>query len=247
LARSSWVAATVLSTLAGGSALALEVPPLRGQVTDLAGALDPPTRSRLEEKLQAYRRATGHEYAVLVVPALESEALEDYALRVAEAWQLGKKNKDDGLLLFVAMAERRVRVEVGYGLEGAITDAYSSRVIRNVIVPAFQKQDFAGGIEQGLDVLMAAGRGEAPEPEAVPQGAPGFRQRPRMSLGTIIFFVILFLLFLRPRRRSALPAMLLGSMLGGGFGGRRGGFGGGGGGFRGGGGRFGGGGASGGW
>ncbi len=223
---------------------ALEVPPLRGHVADRAGVLDAQQRAALERQLTEYRQSTGHEFAVLILPSLEDEDLEQYGLRVAETWQLGKRGRDDGLLLLVALADRRVRVEAGYGLEGVITDALSSRVIRDVIAPAFQRQDFAGGISQGLAVLMRAAAGEAavPEPIATQPSAP----RPRLSFGTIVFLLFLFFMLLRPRR--SLPAMLLGSMIGSTLGGRRGGFGGGGGGFyKGGGGRFGGGGASGGW
>lgn len=247
-----------------GHASAREVPPLRARVNDTAGMLSGAARDRLEQRLAAYERETGRQFAVLTIDTLEGDSLEDFSIRTVEAWKLGKKKVDDGLLLLVVRDDRKVRIEVGYGLEGVITDAFSSRVIREVITPAFRRGDYDGGVETALDVLMrAASDGKLPELGSEPPQ----RGRPRGggSIFGLILFAIFFLLpllgpllFLGRGRRHGAAAIggILGGMGsyhrrrgswgtfgGGGFGG--GGFGGGG--FSGGGGGFGGGGASGSW
>jgi len=174
-------------------ARALEVPPLRGRITDLAEIVPPEAEQRITQKLLGHEQTTGQQFAVLTVPSLEGDPIEDFSIRVVEKWQLGTKGKDDGLLLLVARDDRKVRIEVGYGLEGTITDAVSSRVIREVITPEFRKGDFAGGIEAGLDVLMkaAGGSGEAALPPPRAQG----RRRGGGFFGFIwIFFVFFFVL-----------------------------------------------------
>lgn len=237
-------AAAMLLALLGltGAAGALEVPALVARVNDRAGLLEPEARARLERKLQAYEQRTGQQFVLLIVPSLEGDPIEDFSIRVAERWQVGRKGKDDGLLLLIAAAERQVRVEVGYGLEGEITDALSSRVIRNVISPAFRRGDFAGGIDQALDVLMRAASGEAVD---VPEAEPGGEGESKGSLWPFLIMFILFMLLssLNGGRRRRVPWYLGGGH--GGFSGRGGSSGGRG--FSGGGGRFGGGGASGGW
>ncbi len=219
------------------TALALAVPPLTRRVTDLAGLVDRASAARLEEKLRAYEAETGHQYAILIVPSLEDEALEAYTMRVVEAWKLGKQGKDDGLLLFAAIAERQLRIEVGYGLEGDVPDVAAARVIRQILVPAFRERQYGPGLERALDALMALGRGSGAAEVLGPEddGRPSF--------GVSIGFLLLLFFFMVLGRKNPLLALFLASQMGG-WGGRRGG---GGGGFSGGGGRFGGGGASGGW
>ncbi|MFO7177315.1 MAG: TPM domain-containing protein [Pseudomonadota bacterium] len=174
-------------------ARALEVPPLRGRITDLAEIVPPDAEQRITQKLLGHEQATGQQFAVLTIPSLEGDPIEDFSIRVVEKWQLGTKGKDDGLLLLVARDDRKVRIEVGYGLEGTITDALSSRVIREVITPEFRRGNFAGGIEAGLDVLMkaAGGSGEA----ALPPPRTGRRGHGGSLAGFIwIFFVFFFVL-----------------------------------------------------
>jgi uncharacterized protein len=247
-------------------ALALEVPPLEGRVNDRAGVLSSDARQQLEQKLLQYEQSSGHEFVVLTLKTLDGDVLEDFAIRVAQAWKIGKKGKDDGLLLLVVSEDRKARVEVGYGLEGNITDAFSSRVIRNLLAPAFRKGDYAGGIDQGLSALMVAASDGKVELPAAPKGAPARGAPPGGILGAILTFLalgpLLIALFvaLRFMGRSGRGRGFGGpagwgstgwsSGYGGGFGGYGGGgFGGssGGGGFSGGGGSFGGGGASGSW
>lgn len=167
-----------LALLLAAGAVALPVPVLSRRVTDQAGVLGPGRADVIEERLAAYERRTGHQFAVLILPSLEGEVLEQYAIRVAEQWRLGDKKRDDGLLLLVAMKDRAIRIEVGYGLEGAVTDVVSSRIIREIMAPRFRAGDPAGGIEQGLDALMRVAEGEstglATRPAAPPGGAAPF-------------------------------------------------------------------------
>lgn len=222
---------------------ALDVPPLRGRVNDLAGLLSDADRAALETFLADYERGSGHQFALLTVPSLEGDSLEGFSIRVVEQWQLGDDQQDDGLLLLFAKADRKMRIEVGYGLEGDIPDAIAARVVREILQPAFRKGDFYGGIHAAFVQLMAVAGGEsmpAPAPEQGSGDSGGG------SFG--LFFLILVALFLFGRL-GPLGLLGLGGLMGGGrgsgFGG--GGFGGGGGDFGGGGGDFGGGGASGDW
>jgi uncharacterized protein len=228
-------------------AAALDVPPLRGRVTDTAGLLDPAKAGALESELARYEQETGHQLALLTVPSLEGEPIESFAVRAFESWKLGDAERDDGLLMVVSSGDRRVRIEVGYGLEGAIPDAIAARVIREAIVPAFRAGDYAGGIDRAFDLLMAAGQGEALGPATNP---PPRSERRGVGFGPTALFWILLLVFSafgrRGRRRGYMVGAPGGFFIGGGGGGGFGG-GGGGGGFGGGGGGSGGGGASGSW
>jgi uncharacterized protein len=222
---------------------ALDVPPLGGRVNDLAGLLDAGQRAALEQKLEAYERGSGHQFALLSVPSLDGDSLEDFSIRVVERWKLGKRGKDDGVLVLVAKQDRQMRIEVGYGLEGDIPDAIASRIVREVLQPAFKQGDFYGGLDQAFGMLMRAAGGESvlPPPRAERRQPGGMKL---LFWGVIVLFWLLSGAGRGGRGRGA-GAFLLGAGMGGGFGGggRRGG----GGGFGGGGGGFGGGGSSGGW
>ncbi|HMJ10908.1 MAG TPA: TPM domain-containing protein, partial [Polyangiaceae bacterium] len=137
-------ALSVVALLWAAPLWALEVPALTGRVVDRAEVLEPEAEQRISALLEAHEKASGQQFAVLTVPSLEGDALEDFSIRVVESWKLGKKAKDDGLLLLVVAKDRKVRIDVGYGLEGDITDAVSARVIREVITPAFRRSDYAG-------------------------------------------------------------------------------------------------------
>lgn len=229
--------------LAAGSAHALEVPPLEGRVNDRAGVLPPDVRRDLEARLAAYESKTGHQLAVLIIRTLEGDPVEDFTLRVVEAWKLGRKDRDDGMLLFIAVDDRRLRIEVGYGLEGDLPDATAGRIIREVIVPAFRQGQLAQGITRAVEAMMAAtgGEGEPLPPERVQT------RRRSEGLPPYLLLLVVLLLFIGGGRRGG-GAFVAGALMGmGGRGGRSGGGFGGGGGFRGGGGGFGGGGASGSW
>lgn len=232
---------------------ALEVPKLGGRVNDHAEILPDDAEQRIDRKLESHEKATGQQFAVLTLHSLEGDSLEDFSIRTVEAWKLGSKEKDQGLLLLVVKDDRKVRIEVGHGLEGSITDAFSSRVIRSVLVPAFKTGDYASGVESALDLLI---RRETTGASAPPEEPVRRRQKPAIpSLAVVLLFLVPFLLpfFFASRggfgrRRSG----GLGGLGGFGAGSYGGGFSGGGGfgrggGFSGGGGSFGGGGASGSW
>src|SRR6266850_570645 len=151
-----------------GSALALvAVPPLSGRVVDQTGTLSAGDIASLTQTLKDLETRKGSQIAVLIVPTTDGEAIEQFALRVAEAWKIGRKKVDDGALLVVAKNDRHLRIEVGYGLEGALTDVTTKRIIDEVITPKFKSGDFAGGISAGVERMIALVNGEklpAPEP-----------------------------------------------------------------------------------
>ena len=141
---------------------ALDVPPLTGRIVDLAGLLAPTVEASLSAELAMHERRTGNQIAVLTLLSLEGESLEEYSHRVATTWKLGQKGGDNGVLLLVVPRERRLRIEVGYGLEGKLTDAQTSRIIRNTIVPHFKAGDIAGGITEGLKAIVGTLEGTEP-------------------------------------------------------------------------------------
>ena len=149
------------------AALALvAVPPLSGRVVDQTGTLSAGDVASLTQTLKDLETRKGSQVAVLIVPTTDGEAIEQYSLRVAEAWKIGRKKIDDGALLVIAKNDRRLRIEVGYGLEGALTDATTKRIIDEDITPKFKTGDFAGGVSAGTDRMVRVINGEKlPEPE----------------------------------------------------------------------------------
>jgi uncharacterized protein len=142
------------------------VPPLAGRVTDRTATLTGEQKSALEQTLRSFEARKGSQVAVLIVPSTAPESIEQYALRVAEKWKPGRKKVDDGALLVVAKDDRTLRIEVGYGLEGALTDAACKRIISEIIVPRFRQGDFYGGITAGVDRILRVIDGEPlPKPE----------------------------------------------------------------------------------
>jgi uncharacterized protein len=235
-------------------------PALTGPVVDDAHLLPEAAFSQLSQKLAAYSRQNGTQLVVVTLPTLNGYPIEYYGYQLGRHWRIGQKGKNNGVLLIVDAGEKQMRIEVGYGLEGTLTDAQSILIIHNIIAPRFRRGDYAGGITAGADAILAVLGGHY---QAVQQK----QVRERGGTGFLMFLIIIFVLLpmLRailgrggwggPGRRGGgwlgwlLLGMLSGGGRGGGFGG--GGFGGGGfgggGGFSGGGGSFGGGGASGGW
>ena len=245
----------ILVLLTAGALWSTDIPRLQGQINDNAGVLSGGTRAELEQYLAAVEKQSGAQIALLTIESLEGESLEAYSIAVVDEWQLGRTGDDNGVLLLVAMAEKKIRIEVGYGLEGVLTDAVSGYIIREDISPELRRGNFDAGITAGLTTIGKVVAGEVTISEN--QAA---RSEERESGSSGLFFLVFFLIFVvgrigrmgRYRRRGMSPwsAFFLGSMLGGSSRGRSsGGFGGGGGfgGFSGGGGGFGGGGASGGW
>lgn len=138
---------------------ALDVPYLSGRINDNAHMLSSETVAELESMLAAYEDSTGNQLVLLTIESLEGESLEDYSMRVAETWKLGQKGVDNGALLLVAKQDRKLRIEVGYGLEASLTDAMTSYIINSVITPRFKQGDFEAGIREGLQNMILAADG----------------------------------------------------------------------------------------
>ena len=139
---------------------ALDVPPLRGHVNDYAGLLSPGEARGLEARLAAFERSDSTQIVILTVPTLAGESLEDFSIKVAESWRIGQKGLDNGAIILIARQERKVRIEVGRGLEGKLTDLVSGRIIRNEMVPRFKSGDFDGGVEAGVAAVSSVVKGE---------------------------------------------------------------------------------------
>ncbi len=213
-------------------------------MNDHANLLTPQEKARLESLLRRFEAETTNQVVLLIVPSLEGDSLEDFSIRVAESWKPGREGRDNGVIFLVALEDRKARIEVGYGLEGALTDAQAGRILRNLVFPAFREADYSGGIQAGLVGILQSVQGEFPS-QAGEKPEPSRQARAQAS-GLLLLLLLFLLLFSRAGRFFLLGG-LLGGMWGGGRAGGRGGFGGGFGGFSGGGGGFGGGGASGGW
>lgn len=165
-----WLAATLLVLAALPAASEVAVPDPAGYVTDLTGTLTAAQRTALDEQLAAFEQRKGAQVVILLVPTTQPETIEQYALRVAERWRLGRAGVDDGALLLVAKDDRRLRIEVGYGLEGVLTDATARRIVDEIIVRRFRAGDFHGGITAGVTRVLAVIDGEPlPEPTRGPR------------------------------------------------------------------------------
>lgn len=238
----------------------IDFPPLTGRVVDQANLLDPATEQVLTEKLAALEASSTDQLVVVTVNSLQDQEIEDYGYQLGRAWGIGQKENDNGALLIVAPNERKVRVEVGYGLEPILTDAFSSQVIRNDILPSFRNGDYQAGVIKGVDALIAQLSLDPAEAQTRAQAAAaeqadtkGDSIIPLVIIAGLFLFIFLIAMRSGRGRRSNVSSVLLwaasealrNSGRGGGGWGGGGGFGGGG--FGGGGGSFGGGGASGGW
>jgi uncharacterized protein len=155
--------------LLAGTAGALEVPYLAGRVNDNANMLSAQTIAELEEMLAAHEDSTGNQIVLLTIPTLEGASLEEFAFRVAETWNLGQKDVDNGALLLIVRSDRKLRIEVGYGLEASLTDAITSHIINSVITPRFKRGEFEDGIREGLRTMVLAADGNLGE-AAVAEG-----------------------------------------------------------------------------
>jgi uncharacterized protein len=223
----------------------LDVPFVHQRVNDYTSTLSSDEGNELENILAQFERETSNQVVVIMMPSLQGEALEDYTLRVAEKNKLGKKGRDNGVLLFIAKEDKLMRIEVGYGLEGALNDATSDQIIRHVIRPRFRDGDFYGGIKEGVGAIILATKGEF---KGMNENKASKKIFPFIIVFLIIIGSIINRIFRGGNRHyvgSSGYSRSGGWWGGGGFGG--GSSGGGGGGFSGGGGSFGGGGASGSW
>lgn len=170
---------------------ALEVPFLSGRVNDLAELLPDAEEQRLTARLAQLERATGAQVVVLTIPSLEGENLEEFSHRVASTWQLGKKGQDNGVLFLIAKNDRKMRLEVGYGLEATLTDVTARRILDNVVRPRFRSGDFPGGIEAGVEALAKVlETGQLPEEK--PVSSRGSGKVP--GVGFTLLFLGVFLL-----------------------------------------------------
>ena len=192
-----WLAATTVGTAHAADTL-VPVPPFKALVTDLTATLTAEQQAGLEARLRALEDRKGSQLALLVVATTRPEVVEQYALRVAEQWKVGRKRVDDGAILLVAKNDRAVRIEVGYGLEGVLNDATSKRIISESIVPRFKQGDYFGGIEAGVDRMIKLVDGEA---------LPAASARPadRMpDLGRLAPLLLVFALVIGGALRAAL-------------------------------------------
>lgn len=167
------LAAALLCLFAATAWAATAVPLLQQRVTDLTGTLSPQVVTRIEQQLAAFEKEKGTQVAVLMLPSVRPESIEEYAVRVFEQWKLGRKGVDDGVLLVIAKNDRELRIEVGYGLEGALNDATAKRIISDDIVPHFKRGDFAAGIEAGVARILRVADGEPLPPPAAAKGGDG--------------------------------------------------------------------------
>ena len=244
----------IFLALISGRVSALDVPPLRGRVNDYAAVLTQDQARTLEAQLAQFEQETGHQVALLTIPTLEGEDIEGFSIRVAENWKIGKKGFDNGVILVVAVNDRRLRLEVGYGLEGVLPDAIAKTITSQYIVPRFRSQDYAGGIIAGIDaVLRVIKKDPLPESARKSDGPRNSTFDSFLMLAiTIAVFGLMAFASTANRRKSNMWAargrhrgpMIFGGPGGFGGGGFFGSGGSGGGGFSGGGGSFGGGGAS---
>lgn len=171
---------------------ALDVPSLKGYVNDYGGMISKPAQAKIESELKAFEQSDSTQVVILTVPSLQGEVLEDYSIKVVEQWKIGQKGKDNGVLLLVANQDRKIRIEVGRGLEGKLTDLTAGQIVDLVIKPRFKRGDFDGGFIAGVSAIVDASRGEfkAERPKAGKKG---------VSFSAFITFLILggaFLLFM---------------------------------------------------
>lgn len=232
----------ILLILGASMLLPLEAPPLKARINDRANILSSAEESRLEKLLEEAESKTTSQFALLTLPGLQGESLEDYSIRVADKWKIGQKGLDNGVIVIIAMAERKIRIEVGYGLESILTDAKCGYIIRNQIVAAFREKEFFKGIHKAFTTITGIVNKEF---DISPEELARYKKSQKKGKGGMIpfgFFILLIFIFMnifRGGRGSGRGGSIFwGGGSGGGFGG---------GGFSGGGGSFGGGGASGGW
>jgi uncharacterized protein len=186
-------------SFSSSTALCLDIPPLRGHVNDYARMMSGAASESLEKELRSFEQSDSTQLVVLTVPSLEGEVLEDFSMKVAEAWKIGQKGKDNGIILVVANKEHKIRVEVGRGLEGRLTDLMAGRIIDLVIKPRFKRADFDGGFTAGIHALIDATRGEFKAND----GAQKPRVRTHLPLPALIIFGGIALLIVGNISRTA--------------------------------------------
>lgn len=205
---------SVLAAAGSGAAEPLLIPPLKARVTDLTATLSRDQVAQLESQLAAFEARKGSQIVLLMVPGTAPETIEQFGIRVAEAWKPGRKGVDDGIILLVAKGDRQLRIEVGYGLEGAVNDATARRIIAETIVPRLRENDFFGGLQAGLAQLMRVIDGEPlPEPRGQ-NGQPGMSPDDFQTFMPLVIGVIVFGLFLRSLIGRLLAGLLSATVAG---------------------------------
>lgn len=194
----------------------IAVPPLQARVTDVSGTLTATEVAALEQKLAAFEQRKGSQIAVLLLPTTGEETIEQYGIRVAESWKLGRKGIDDGALLLIAKDDRKLRIEVGYGLEGALPDAIAKRIIAETITPYFKRGDFYTGVSAGVDAMIAVVDGEPlPEPSRDRSQAEGSGGEAIGFLALIIGVVIGFIVRAATNRvAGGISALIVAAVIG---------------------------------
>ncbi len=190
--KNNWLRFLLLTLLLCGTAHAeVVVPKLTQRVTDLTATLDAAQTQALEARLAAFESGKGSQIAVLIVPTTQPEEIEQFSIRVVEAWKLGRKGVDDGVLLLIAKDDRKLRIEVGYGLEGALNDATAKRIVAEVITPYFKRGEFYAGIDAGVTSIIKVVEGEAlPPPSPQSQSGNGSSDFENMlGAGFVIFMM----------------------------------------------------------
>lgn len=201
--------------LLGGTAHAeVAVPPLKQRVTDLTATLDAAQSQALEGKLAAFEQAKGAQIAALLLPTTQPETIEQYGIRVADTWKLGRKGVDDGVLLLIAKDDRKLRIEVGYGLEGVLNDAIAKRIVAETITPHFKRGEFYQGIDAGVDAIIKVIEGEALPPPVRAAATHSFASGTD-NFFNLIFFGILILMVGNLLLRGLLGRLPAGMVVGG--------------------------------
>jgi uncharacterized protein len=218
--KQSWARVVLLALLLTGVAHAdvpqdeVKVPPLTQRVTDLTATLDTQQIQSLDSRLTAFEAKKGAQLAVLIVPTTQPETIEQYSMRVVEAWKLGRKKVDDGALLLIAKDDHKLRIEVGYGLEGALNDATANRIIDEIIVPRFKSGNFYAGIESGTAAIMKVIDGEPlPPPPKQHSGAGGIN-----NIEALMFIAFVLVVAVGGMLRALLGRIPAALLMGGGLG-----------------------------
>jgi len=216
--KSLWTRFVLLALLLCGTAQAeVAVPPLKQRVTDLTGTLDAGQQQVLEAKLAAFEQAKGSQIAVLMLPSTQAETIDQFGIRVVEAWKLGRKGVDDGVLLLIAKDDRKLRIEVGYGLEGVLNDATAKRIVAETISPYFKRGEFYAGIDAGISAIIKVVQGE-PLPPAAARSATHSFSSDSDSLGQLLgigFVIFLMGNILLRQLLGRLPSgLIVGGLIG---------------------------------
>ncbi len=200
---------TVTLILSASGAMALDVPALKGRVNDYGNIISSSTERQLDAVLAELERTDSTQIAVLTVKSLEGDSIEDFAIRVAEKWKIGQTNKDNGAILLISKNDRKLRIEVGYGLEGSLTDLTSGRIIQNVIVPYFRTGNFDAGISNGVIAMIQAVKGEF-KGDARPAR---YSRRRSAGAGIFPFLIVFFLISTLGRVKRPLGAVAGGILI----------------------------------